>query len=53
MRDVCRILGISRPTLRKLVNDGEIKKTTVGNQIRFELQEIQRFVRSEHVGHAQ
>ena len=42
--EVCKLIGISKPTLWKKTKDGEIKATTVGRRVFYGESEIKRFM---------
>lgn len=42
--EVCKIIGISKPTLWRKTKDGEIKATTIGRKVTYAESEIKRFM---------
>jgi len=40
------ILRISRPTLYRLINEGELKPVKIGKRTLFEEKELQRFIKT-------
>jgi len=46
-REACELLRISRPTLRKLINKGEISAFKIGNNWRIMRTELERYVREK------
>lgn len=44
--EVCKLIGISKPTLWKKTKAGEIKPTMVGRRVTYAESEIKRFMQS-------
>ena len=42
--EVCELLGISRPTLDRIVAAGELEAIKIRGQVRFERQALQRYL---------
>lgn len=42
--DVCKMLGVSLPTLWKLTKEGKLKANNVGRRVVYDEREIQRFL---------
>ena len=46
MIEAMGILRISRPTLYRLINEGELKPVKIGKRTLFEEKELQRFIKT-------
>lgn len=42
--EVCKLIGISKPTLWRKTKDGEIKATTIGRKVTYAESEVKRFM---------
>jgi excisionase family DNA binding protein len=46
LKEAATVLRCSTPTVRRLVNDGELQGVRVGKQLRIDVDEIKRFIGS-------
>jgi excisionase family DNA binding protein len=46
LKEAATVLRCSIPTVRRLVNDGELQSVRVGKQLRIDVDEIKRFIGS-------
>ncbi len=51
IKEVTEILGISRATIYRMIDAGEIKAYKIGKGVRFKQEEIEEYVDSKQIKH--